>query len=156
MASHGGAGVGAAALVMTLGMVGAAPAYALSLGAQADLVQQGGSALEARLGLGLPTPGLHLSPELGLAWFRLEEDALLRGSVGGSLTVGTRLRPGVYAHVGLARELAAARFGPSWDAGLMLDVALLPLLRPGLRVGYAELPDRPGALTAGLSLAVGF
>ena len=139
----------------------AAPAMAFSLGVEAGasrVADQGdpGASLSVRAGLGLPAPGLHVQPELALAYARYATDDWLSGSVGGSLTAGDRLRPGAYAHFGYARAVGGVASGPVWDAGGLVELAVAPLLRVGVRGGWSALPTGQGVLGAGLGVTLGF
>ncbi len=139
----------------------ATPAHALTVEASAVVAQDpetpgAGQGFEGRLGLGIPTPGVHLSPELGLGYTRFDQSQWIRAVAGGALTVGKTLRPGVYAHAGFARDLMSADAGVTWDAGGVLDLAALPLLTVGLRGGWTALPQQRGHLGAGLTVSVGF
>jgi hypothetical protein len=62
-----------------------------------------------------------------------------RGFLGGRLQVGKILEPGIYGHLGIAKlnvDPGDSRTAPTFDAGLFLDLTVLPLVDVGLHVGY--------------------
>ncbi|HEY2410509.1 MAG TPA: hypothetical protein VGI10_31105 [Polyangiaceae bacterium] len=101
---------------------------------------QGGA---IRLGYKLDMVLASLTPEVGggYHWFRGAADASLKqGFLGGRLRFGKILEPGVYAHLGygvLDEAVPGAGFsGVSADAGVSLDLTLLPVLDLGVHAGY--------------------
>ncbi len=139
----------------------ASPARAFSLGVEAGasrVADQGepGANLSVRVGLGLPTPGLHVQPELAIAYARYATADWASASVGGSVTAGDRVRPGAYAHVGYARVIGDVTAGPTWDVGGLVELSVVPLVRLGLRAGWSALPTGDGVLGAGLGVTMGF
>lgn len=72
---------------------------------------------------------LHIQPEIVLR-YNVENQAALVGP-GVAVTALSPVAVGVYAHVGLP-----ASGGPTWDAGGVAELTLLPKIRPGVRVGY--------------------
>lgn len=95
---------------------------------------------------------LHVQPELIARWDPVNDAAIVGPGV--SVTALDPVAVGVYAHVGLPWS-----DGPTWDAGLIGELTLLPRLRPGVRLGYhrASIGDRDasdGFLTASAVLLV--
>lgn len=72
---------------------------------------------------------LHVQPELVIR-YNLENQAALVGP-GFQVTALSPVAIGVFAHVGLP-----ANGGPTWDAGGVAELTLLPKIRPGVRLGY--------------------
>ena len=149
--------------LLSLAALGVAPATAsaMSVGAQAAVAQSlddagAGRGVQGWIDLSLPTPGLHLSPQVVVCYMGFEEERWLRGLVGGSLTVGAALRPGVYGHLGYARDLASLESGPTYDVGGQLDYAKIPMLDLGIRAGVTAVPGRRSWVSAGLHATVGF
>jgi hypothetical protein len=126
---------------------------------------QGGN---IRLGHKFDAVILSLTPEFGVAYHRfagLADARLTQGIVGARVRVGKVIEPGAYAHIGygsLDVNGAAASMdsmsGLSADAGVLLDLTLLPVLDLGLHAGYNGLlasGDRAAFDTYVLGLNVG-
>lgn len=142
-------------------LVAPGTASAMSLGAQAALAQSldgagVGKGAEGWVDLSLPTPGIHLSPQIVVSYMGFEEERWLRGLVGGGLSVGGVIRPGVYGHVGYARDLLSLDTGPTYDVGGQIEYTKVPLLNLGLRAGVTGVPGDRRWMNAGLHATVGF
>lgn len=104
----------------------------------------GGGAL--RLGYELDLAVLSLTPEIGGSYHALGGRIDVKhyaGFVGGRVSFGKVLEPGVFAHLGIGRLSAdvgdASDTGPAFDAGVTLDFTLLPILDLGVHAAYANL-----------------
>jgi hypothetical protein len=88
---------------------------------------------------------LQLTPEIGGAYHTFSGAAspkFSQGIVGGRLQFGKVLEPGMYAHLGyghLSGAVGDGYSGASVDAGVTLDLTLLPLIDVGAHVGYNGL-----------------
>jgi len=112
----------------------------------------GGTGFNGRLGYKLDLAVLQLTPEIGGGYHTFAGDAgakLSQGFVGGRLQFLKVLEPGIYAHLGYGHLAASGMDGYSGataDAGVTLDLTLLPLVDIGAHVGYNGLlksGDRP-------------
>lgn len=103
-----------------------------------DTKMGGGGAL--RIGQKFDLLLLSLTPEVGGNYHAFGGDDQTRiysGFVGGRVGFGKIVEPSVFAHWGLAHsEGAQSRTGSVLDAGLALDVTLLPLIDFGVHGGY--------------------
>lgn len=81
-----------------------------------------------------------LTPELGGGYhgFGGNDDAkLYTGFLGGRLAFGKIVEPSIFGHVGLGHlEAYDSRTAPVMDAGLAIDLTLLPLIDLGLHGAY--------------------
>ena len=103
----------------------------------------GGGAL--RLGQKFDLLLISLTPELGGGYhaFSGGDAKIYSGFLGGRLGVGKIIEPSVYGHLGLARLSGVeSRTAPLLDAGLALDLTLLPLIDLGLHAGYNVMLPR--------------
>jgi len=103
----------------------------------------GGGAL--RLGQKFDLLLISLTPELGGGYhaFDAGDVKLYSGFLGGRLGVGKIIEPSVYGHLGLAKLSGVeSRTSPIMDAGLALDLTLLPLIDLGVHAGYNVLLPR--------------
>jgi len=98
----------------------------------------GGGAL--RLGRKLDLFVVSLTPEVGGGYhgFGGSSDAqLYSGFLGGRLGFGKIIEPSVFGHVGIGRlEGVAPRTAPVLDAGVALDLTILPLIDLGVHGAY--------------------
>jgi len=100
-----------------------------------------GSGFNGRLGYKLDLLLAQITPEVGFGYHAFAGDADLKftqGIVGGRLAFGKILEPGVYAHVGYGHlsTVAGGHSGPTLDAGVTLDLTLLPFIDLGVHGGY--------------------
>ena len=111
-----------------------------------------GTGFNVRLGYKLDLAVLQLTPEIGGGYHTFAGDAgakLSQGIVGGRLQFLKVLEPGIYAHLGyghLAARGTDGYSGATADAGVTLDLTLLPLVDIGAHAGYNGLlksGDRP-------------
>jgi hypothetical protein len=104
----------------------------------------GGGAL--RLGQEFDLLLISLTPELGGGYHAFggnDETRLYSGFVGGRLAVGKIIEPSVFAHLGLAHTNGLEnRTAPIMDAGLAIDLTLLPLIDLGFHAGYNAMFPR--------------
>lgn len=105
-----------------------------------------------RLGKQLDLVALQLTGEIGGGYQTFAGPARLKlysGFIGGRISVGKILEPGIYGHVGVGHLTASAgdasRTAPDFDAGLFLDLTLLPLVNVGVHGGYDYLAGSNGA-----------
>lgn len=101
----------------------------------------GGQGFNVRLGYKLDLLLAQITPEVGFAYHSFAGDESVKfsqGIVGGRLAFGKILEPGVYAHVGYGHLGAddGGRSGATVDAGLTLDLTLLPFIDLGVHGGY--------------------
>ena len=99
-----------------------------------------------RLGQQLHLPLITLTPELGFQYAPFGDGpTIYRGIAGARVGIGEVLRFGVNAHIGfghLSWELAgqdASNTGLTLDAGIFLDLTILPLIDIGVHMGYGRL-----------------
>lgn len=108
----------------------------------------GGGAL--RIGQKFNLLLISLTPEVGGSYHAFggnDETRLYRGFLGGRLGFGKIVEPSVFAHWGLAHlEGLQTRTGTVLDAGLALDITLLPLVDFGVHGAYNVMtPNADGA-----------
>jgi hypothetical protein len=105
----------------------------------------GGTGFILRLGYKLDLKLLQVTPEIGGGYHTFAGDAgakLSQGIVGGRVSFLKVLEPGVYAHLGyghLASSIGEGRSGATADAGVTLDLTILPLVDLGIHGGYMGL-----------------
>lgn len=100
-----------------------------------------GKGLALRYGYKLDLLVLSVTPEVGLGgyWFGEPfEPRILQGFVGGRATFGKVLEPGVFAHLGYGsmKVVDESRGGTSIDAGVTLDLTMLPFIDLGVHAAY--------------------
>lgn len=172
---------------LSLGAILFAPAAAsaqLQLAADLDAIfpqddrlgEETGFGINGRLGLGLPLPAVELVPEISVGYVDFARagplnPGVVRAMVGARVGFGALLRPTLFAHVGwasLSLDQDDDFFEPpgglgeedalAADAGIALDLALLPLLTVGAHGAY-NLLDTDDALdwwSAGVHAALSF
>ncbi len=99
-----------------------------------------------RLGYEIDAALVSVIPEFGLGYlsFSDAEAKVYRGVLGGRLRFLKLVEPGIYAHFGVGHGDIDVLEGQSWtagtmDAGLLLDVTLLPMFEFGAHGGYNSL-----------------
>ncbi len=100
-----------------------------------------------------------LTPELGGGYHGFGGDdnsKLYSGFVGGRLGVGKILEPSIFGHVGIARlDAVQSRTAPILDAGIALDLTLLPLIDLGVHGAYnVMMPKDDGSALKFVTLGV--
>jgi len=112
----------------------------------------GGTGFKVRLGYKLDLKLLQVTPEIGGGYHTFSGDAgakLSQGIIGGRVSFLKVVEPGVYAHLGyghLASSMGDGRSGATADAGVTLDLTILPLVDLGIHGGYVGLlksEDKP-------------
>ena len=104
-----------------------------------------GTGFNVRLGYKLDLKLLQLTPEIGGAYHTYSGDAgvkVAQGIVGGRVSFFKVLEPGIYAHLGyghLSGSMGQGHSGATADAGLTLDLTLLPLVDFGVHGGYSGM-----------------
>lgn len=119
-----------------------------------------GFGIDGRLGYQFPIPGIALTPELLVGYVnfaepdrsRLPDASVFRLMGGARLGIGTILRPSVFGHVGYGHLSVTGGESilenPSglddnsafqWDAGVALDLTILPILDVGVHGAYNRL-----------------
>ena len=105
-----------------------------------------GPAFGIRIGAQLHLPLITLTPEVGFHYASFTDGPnVYRGIVGGRVGIGELLRFGVFAHLGFARqvwELATvdvSHTGLTLDAGLFLDLTIIPLIDIGVHIAYGRV-----------------
>jgi hypothetical protein len=152
---HGGVRIAALAGLLTSLWLVAAPAARADTAIAGDLESvvplafddvEFGPAFAIRLGWQLHLPLITLTPEAGFHYASFDEGPnLYRGIIGGRVGVGELLRFGVFAHLGIARQtwtLATkdvSHTGLTIDAGLFLDLTIIPLIDIGVHMGYGRV-----------------
>jgi len=102
----------------------------------------GGTGFNVRLGYKLDLAVVQLTPEIGGAYHTFAGDAgakLSQGIVGGRLSFLKVLEPGIYAHLGyghLSGRIGDGHSAATADAGVTLDLTILPLIDVGVHGGY--------------------
>lgn len=101
----------------------------------------GGTGFNGRLGYKLDLIVLQLTPEIGGGYHTFAGDAGLKfaqGIVGGRMQFLKVLEPGIYAHLGYGHLSGdfPGYSGATGDAGVTLDLTLLPLVDIGAHAGY--------------------
>lgn len=123
----------------------------------------GGGAI--RFGHELDLLLVSLTPELGGGYHAFGgagDTRVYSGFIGGRLGVGKIVEPSLFAHLGLAHVSGfESRTAPMIDAGLAVDLTLLPLIDLGVHAGYnAMFPRDDGSslkfLTLGAQAALVF
>ena len=110
---------------------------------QGDVTTGAGGAI--RLGSQTDLLLLSLTGEIGGSYHQLggvPEVTAYRGFLGGRISVGKIIEPGVYGHLGigsLAPDPGDSRTAATFDAGLFLDLTVLPLVDLGIHAGYVTL-----------------
>jgi len=96
-----------------------------------------------RFGQELDLIAVSLTPEIGVSYHTFSGDldpSHYEGFVGARLAFGKIIEPSVFAHVGIGRlNLDAVDLhdtGPEFDAGLALDLTVLPLIDIGVHAMY--------------------
>ena len=121
--------------------------YALAID-ERQIDNGGGGAL--RMGFELDAIAVSLTPELSFGYHSFGGDfgpRLYRGTGGLRLSILKVVEPGVFAHAGIGRasfDLPNGLVDPSrtaftWDAGLTLDLTLLPVFEFGVHGAYNSL-----------------
>jgi hypothetical protein len=104
----------------------------------------GGGAV--RIGQELDLFLVSLTPELGGGYHAFVGSSNARvysGFLGGRLAVGKIVEPSIFGHLGVARlEGTEARTAPMLDAGLALDLTVLPLIDLGAHGSYNAMFPR--------------
>jgi hypothetical protein len=104
----------------------------------------GGGAL--RLGQKFDLLLISLTPEIGGTYHAFgghDETRLYSGLIGGRLGIGKIVEPSIYGHLGLAHVAGLeTRTAPIMDAGLAIDLTLLPLIDLGFHAGYNAMFPR--------------
>lgn len=100
-----------------------------------------GTGFNGRLGYKLDLLVLQVTPEIGGGYHTYSGDRsakLAQGFVGGRMQFGKILEPGLYAHLGYGHlsETGGGHSGATADAGITLDLTLLPLIDVGVHAGY--------------------
>ncbi len=108
----------------------------------------GGGAL--RLGQEFDLFLVSLTPELGGGYHAFgghDETRLYSGFIGGRLAIGKIVEPSIFGHVGVGHTNGLeTRTAPIMDAGLAIDLTLLPLIDLGFHAAYnAMLPRNDGS-----------
>ena len=140
-----------ALIAATLALIATHRAHAksgIAVGADLDYTsgigeddKSGGTGFNVRLGYKLDLSILQLTPEAGGGWHTFSGNAeakLSQGFVGGRMQFGKILEPGLYAHLGYGHlsESGGGHSGATADAGVTLDLTLLPLIDVGVHAGY--------------------
>jgi hypothetical protein len=107
--------------------------------------KKGGTGFNVRLGYKLDLKLLQLTPEIGGGYHTFGGDASAKfsqGILGARVSFLKVLEPGVYAHIGyghISSRLGDSRSATTADAGVTLDLTILPLIDLGLHGGYNGL-----------------
>lgn len=100
-----------------------------------------GTGFNGRLGYKLDLLIIQVTPEIGGGYHTFSGDRnakLAQAFVGGRLMFGKILEPGLYAHLGYGHlsQSVGSHSGATADAGVTLDLTLLPLIDLGVHAGY--------------------
>mgnify|MGYP001942562485 CR=1 FL=1 len=112
------------------------------------------TSVSLRAGYQLPTPGLRIIPEVKAGLIRFGEDGLGNSaqeirSMRAGLKVGLPgfISPAIYGHVGYGKltgvedTFPTIASGTTYDAGLALDLTLLPMINLGIHAGVNGMID---------------
>lgn len=109
-----------------------------------------GNGVGGRIGLPVDLLLVELVPEVGATLWGIGGDkSTLVLEAGGRFNVGKIVEPGVYGHA--LYRLDNPTLG--WDAGLSLDVTLIPFIDFGVQTGVMRFEGAP-ALTAGVHAGI--
>jgi hypothetical protein len=146
-----GASAAVAALAFTVSRAARADtaiAADLNWVAPIDSSLKSGGGFGVRVGYYTHLPLITLVPELGFTYASFGGDypgTVYRGIAGMRLGIGEVLRPGVFAHIGVAQLTAdgpppdPSHTALSFDAGAFLDFTLLPIINVGAHAAYNRL-----------------
>ena len=100
-----------------------------------------GTGFNVRLGYKVDLLVIQITPEIGGAYHTFSGDAapkFSQGIVGGRVAFGKILEPGLYAHLGYGHlsSNGVGHSGATADAGVTLDLTLLPIIDLGVHAGY--------------------
>ena len=109
-----------------------------------------GSGVGIRAGVPVDLLLIELVPEVGLTMW-MPDQAVFVPEVGARFNVGKILEPGAYGHVAY---LFGEKGGVGWDAGLSLDLTLIPRIDLGVQAGVQRYGPVSPALTAGLHAGI--
>jgi hypothetical protein len=110
---------------------------------QGDVTTGAGGAI--RLGSQADWFLLSLTGEIGGSYHQfggVPDVRVYRGFLGGRISVGKILEPGLYGHLGigsLSVDPGDSRTAATFDAGLFLDLTVLPVVDLGIHAGYVTL-----------------
>ena len=145
---------GSAVLVATLFSASAEAktqiAADLDYAAPIDADSDSGGGFAIRLGQQLHVPLIVLTPELVFADHTFSDNGptAYRGLAGLRLGIGEIIRPGVYGHLGFGSlslpDPAPDHTAFTYDAGVFLDLTILPLLDIGVHGAYNRLNSGEG------------
>lgn len=109
-----------------------------------------GTGFGLRAGLPVDLILLELVPEIGATAWGLDNDApTVVLEAGGRFNIGKIVEPGVYGHILYRMRNPIV----GWDAGLSLDVTVLPVIDFGAQAGVMRFEGSP-ALTAGIHAGI--
>jgi len=147
-------------LVFVATIFNAAPAQAktaiaadLDYAAPIDSDMKSGGGFAIRVGQQLHVPMLVLTPELVFSDHTFADNGptAYRGLAGLRLGVGELIRPGVYGHLGFGSlsmpDPVPSHTAFTYDAGIFLDLTVLPLLDLGVHGAYNRLNAGDGVPT---------
>ena len=148
---HGLRTLGVSALAVLLWSASAAAtttvAGDLDYAAPIDSTANSGWGFGIRLGQQLHLPLVVVNPELGFDYHSFSDDSsprTYRGMAGLRVGIGEIFRVGPFAHIGVGRlslsgtpDLSHTAF--TYDAGLFLDLTVLPLLDVGVHGAYNRI-----------------
>jgi hypothetical protein len=123
-----------------------------------DLIQQGGGGA-LHIGSEVDLLLVTLIPEVVLDWHnfgaRTESNAsVVSGKIGGRIRFLKIIEPGIFAHVGIANLSGDDRYdhlGAALDAGVSLDLTILPLIDIGIHASWNRVF---GGYDSGLSYGI--
>lgn len=117
---------------------------------EGDTSSQLGNGLGIRVGMPVDIVLIELVPEVGATVWGLGNDRTdIVLEAGGRFNVGKIVEPGVYGHA--LYRASAPHLG--WDAGLSLDVTVIPFIDFGVQGGLMKFEGAP-AVTAGLHAGI--
>jgi hypothetical protein len=145
--------IGVSVLALSISLAGSARADVAIAGdidyaAPVDSSVDAGPGFGLRLGYHAHIPFVILTPELGFSYYGFQGDYpanMYRGVAGMRLAIGEIIRPGVFAHIGVAQLQAdgpppdPSHSALTYDAGLFLDFTLLPLVNIGGHAAYNRM-----------------
>jgi hypothetical protein len=107
-----------------------------------DLIKSGGGGA-LRIGTQRHLPFVTLIPELVVDYQNFDSTpdraSIVTGKLGGRIRFLEVVEPGIYAHIGVGHVSGDEQYthtGVAFDAGLTLDLTILPLIDLGLHVAW--------------------
>lgn len=104
-----------------------------------------GFGVAGRVGYTLGLPILSITPEVKVAYDKIQDEGAIRAMVGGRAEIGAFLSPIAFAHIGYGKAGSGdfAIKGVAIDVGAGLLFTPLPIIDVGVVVSYNRILDDP-------------